>query len=168
MLETIDSHNQTGPVGGVEAIAGPAVCPSDNGTSAADVPCLAPDDLAFVLVAAFRQHGHIGNVLTHISRADRAKVEEAVRSILDPHAVGWDLSPLAENILELLCADRGVTGRIMKSFFHSVLTNILGADGAAMLTRRVDNLFLQARGKASQPSHNAARTSGAQSAEAAH
>ena len=57
------------------------------------------DDLVFSLAAAFRQHPHISNVLTHISSSNWGKVEQALRSILDPRAGSCDLSPLAQNII---------------------------------------------------------------------
>ena len=75
---------------------------------------IAVGDLAFLVVAAFRRHPHINNVLTHISDANWERVEQALRAILDPLAASRDLSPLARNIVDLMCADRGVTGRILK------------------------------------------------------
>ncbi len=118
-------------------------------TEAERLPSL--DDLVFSVVAAFRLHGHISNVLTHISGSNWAKVEQALRSILDPRAGSCDLSPLAQNIIELLCADRGVTGRIMKPYFRRLLDAILEPEVAARFARHVTVLFLELECKARQP-----------------
>ena len=89
--------------------------------SAAGVPHddreIAVGDLAFLVVAAFRRHPHINNVLTHISGANWQRVEQAQRAILNPLTASRDLTPLARNILDLMCADRGVTGRNHEAIF---------------------------------------------------
>lgn len=105
--------------------------------------CPSPDELAFRIAVGFRQHGHIGNVLTHISGRDWAKIEHALRGILDPQTGGAELSPLARNILELLCANRGVTGRIMRPYFCILLTAALGRDPAARLVHQIDIVFAE-------------------------
>lgn len=115
------------------------------------------DDLVFSLAAAFRQHAHISNVLTHISGSNWGKVEHALRSILDPRAGSCNLSPLAQNIIELMCADRGVTGRIMKPYFRRLLDAILEPEVAARFARHVTVLFLELECKTRQPM-NAAPT----------
>jgi hypothetical protein len=112
------------------------------------------DDLGFRLAAAFGRHGHICNVLTHISDGNWAKLEQALRTILDPQARSRDLSPLARNIIDLICADRGVTGRIMRPYFRSLLDAILEPKVAARFARQITVLFLEIE-KARQPSSNA-------------
>ena len=101
------------------------------------------DDLAFLVVAAFRRQPHISNVLTHISGANWERVEQALRAVLDPLAAGRDLTPLARNIVDLMCADRGVTGRILKPYFRGLLASILSPHLAALLTDHVSFLFLE-------------------------
>jgi hypothetical protein len=106
-------------------------------------PEIALDDLVFSVVAAFRRHPHINNVLTHISGARWSRVEQALRVILDPCAGSHDLSPLARNIVDLMCADRGVTGRILKPFYRELLTTVLGDRVASRLIAHVTCLFLE-------------------------
>jgi hypothetical protein len=100
-------------------------------------------DLAFVVVAAFRRQPHISNVLTHISGANWGRAEQALRAILDPLAARRDLSPLARNIVDLMCADRGVAGRILKPYFRDLLARVLSPHLAALLTDHVSLLFLE-------------------------
>jgi len=104
---------------------------------------IAVGDLVFLVVAAFRRHPHISNVLTHISGANWERVEQALRAILDPLAASRELSPLARNIVDLMCADRGVTGRILKPYFRDFLARILSPCLAALLTDHVSFLFLE-------------------------
>jgi hypothetical protein len=101
------------------------------------------DNLVFRVAAAFRGHSHINNVLTHISGANWTAVEEALRVILDPGAASHDLSPLARNIVELMCADRGVTGRILKPFYRQCLVVLLGDEAASRLIAHITSLFLE-------------------------
>jgi hypothetical protein len=104
---------------------------------------IAVGDLAIIVVAAFRHHPHINNVLTHISGANWERVEQSLRAILDPLAASRDLSPLACNIVDLMCADRGVTGRILKPYFRDLLARVLSPHLAALLTDHVSLLFLE-------------------------
>ncbi|THD56985.1 MAG: hypothetical protein E8A46_02475 [Bradyrhizobium sp.] len=104
---------------------------------------IAVGDLAFLVVAAFRRHPHINNVLTHISGANWQRVEQAQRAILNPLTASRDLTPLARNILDLMCADRGVTGRILKPYFRGLLARILSPHLAALLIDRISLLFLE-------------------------
>tara|TARA_R110002110_G_scaffold85499_8_gene222429 strand:+ start:1654 stop:2118 length:465 start_codon:yes stop_codon:yes gene_type:complete len=97
--------------------------------------------LASIAVTAFRAHGHICNVLTHISGAKWDRVEEALCMILDPRAGQRKLAPLAENILDLLCGNRGVTGRILKPYFELLLLATLPTDVAAQICVNVARLF---------------------------
>jgi hypothetical protein len=112
---------------------------------------LSISDLAFRVFAAFRAHPHISNVLTHISRANWNNVERALNDILDPATISEGLSPLAHNILDLMCAERGVTGRILKPYFHAVLHRLLGPTGAERLTDHAEALFAELERKAEQP-----------------
>ncbi|WP_193175337.1 hypothetical protein [Oricola nitratireducens] len=102
-----------------------------------------------ILVAAFRDHGHVGNVLTHISGARWDRVDEALRQILDPHANQRKLGLLAQNILDLLYANRGVTGRIAKPYFEELLFRILPSGAAAQLCAHVAYLFCELEAEAS-------------------
>jgi hypothetical protein len=104
---------------------------------------IAVGDLAFLVVAALRRQPHISNVLTHISGANWQRVEQALCAILDPLTASGDLCPLARNIVDLMCADRGVTGRIMKPYFRDLLARILSPHLAALLTDQVSLLFLE-------------------------
>lgn len=97
--------------------------------------------LAGIAVTAFRAHGHICNVLTHISGAKWDRVEEALCAILDPRAGRRELTPLAENILDLLCGNRGVTGRIMKPYFELLLLGTLPTDVAVQICVNVARLY---------------------------
>jgi len=99
------------------------------------------EDLVRTAVAIFRAHQHLNNVLTHICGARWERIAEALRIICNPLATPNDLSPLAQNIIELMCAERGVTGRILKPFFHALLGRILPAKTAAYLRAHIWQLF---------------------------
>ena len=112
MLGEIDTRDHISPKVGVEATfasqsGGPSL---DHEASAVVDREHAPslDELVFSVVAAFRRHGHVDNVRSRISGGDWTEVEQALRSIPDPFAVRRDLSPPAQNIIDLMCADRGV------------------------------------------------------------
>ncbi len=115
--------------------------PATDDPPTAEPPSL--DELAFRIAVGFRQHGHIGNVLTHICGRDWTGLEHELRRILNPESIGPEPSPLARNILELLCADRGVTARIMRPYFRRLLTAILGDDAAIRLVHRIDAAFAE-------------------------
>lgn len=66
----------------------------------------------------------------HLAR-ELASLEQSLRRILDPATTSERLSPLEENILDLMCADRGITGRILKLTF--------GRSSAISLSRAVPN-----------------------------
>jgi len=152
MLRSTSVDDQINPVIGAQAIFGPAQhLPSDQTIAVAkDKQLPLGNDLVFVLVAVLRQHGHIANVLTHISGTDWRKVEMSFRMILDPRTSSHNLTPLARNILELLCADRGITGRIMKPYVRALLSAVLGAEAAGRLMRRIDALFHELQSQARQ------------------
>jgi len=114
-------------------------------------PKLSTDELAFRTLALFRAHPHINNVLTHISRADWAMIERSLASILDPSTTSGTLSPLEQNIIDLMCADRGISGRILKPYFHALLHRFLEPRQAERIIRHVELLFLEIEWKAQQP-----------------
>jgi hypothetical protein len=101
---------------------------------------LGREELAKRLVAAFRWHTHINNVLTHICGSQWARVEQALRVIVDPAFTRRDLSPLAQNIVELMWAERGVAGRILKPYFCEVLARNLPRPAAYRLQLRIAGL----------------------------
>ena len=108
-------------------------------------------DLAFRVFAAFRARPHFSNVLTHISRSNWKNVEGALNAILDPPMAIDEFSPLAHNILDLMCAERGTTGKILKPYFHAVLNRLLEPPGAGLLVQHVEALFANLERKAAQP-----------------
>lgn len=105
-----------------------------------DVLELPVSELAAIVVSRIRAHGHTFNVMTHISGARWDRVEEAIRVILDPRAGKRQMTPLAENIVDLLCAERGVTGRIVKPYFEELLNRLLPAEIAARICTHVECL----------------------------
>lgn len=112
---------------------------------------LSTAELAFRIFAIFRGHPHISNVLTHISRANLTQVERELNIILDPAATAGGLSLLARNIIDLMCAERGVTGKILKPYFHAALQRLVGAAEAEQLIRHVETLFLELEWEADHP-----------------
>lgn len=111
---------------------------------------MAVPELTFFIVAAFRRHPHINNVLTHISGGSWSRIEQALQVIVDPDASGCDLSPLARNIIDLICADRGVTGRIVKPYYRELLVRVLGETVARRLIAHVTCLFIESEAVACQ------------------
>jgi hypothetical protein len=85
------------------------------------------------LVAAFRGHPHINNVLTHICRSQWSKIEQAVRVIVSPAATPADLSSLARNVLDLMWVERGDTGRILKPYLRGFLARNVPHDADRLL-----------------------------------
>lgn len=114
-------------------------------------PQLSTADLAFGIYATFRSHPHISNVLTHISRARWIEVEQSIASILDPATTSDDLSPLGRNIVDLMVAERGTTGKILKPYFHAILHKLLEPHRAERLIRHVEALFLEIEWLAEHP-----------------
>lgn len=98
-------------------------------------------ELSFRIFAAFRAHPHINNVLTHISRAKWAGVEQSLGRIFDLSTTGDGLSPLEENIVELMVGERGITGRILRPFFLTTLRRIVAPSYAERLIRHIDSLY---------------------------
>lgn len=148
---TIHMEMQTGS----RSAHSPALCqtlpsPPSMDRSLAAPARLSTAELAFRIFAVFRGHPHISNVLTHISRANWAQVERELNIILNPTTTGG-LSSLARNIVDLMCAERGVTGKILKPYFHAALQRLLGPDEAEQLIRHVEALFLELEWKADHP-----------------
>jgi hypothetical protein len=105
---------------------------------------LPTNELAFLTVAAFRAHSHINNVLTHISRGDWLAIERSLQRILDPATMGG-LSLLEQNLIDLMCADRGITGRVLKPFFRELLGRHLKAEQMEGVLAHVEALFVQSQ-----------------------
>ena len=120
-------------------------------------PKLSTAELAFRIYAAFRAHPHICNVLTHISRAKWSDVERSISSILDSATTSDDLSPLGKNILDLMVAERGITGKILKPYFHAVLHRVLDPLQSERLIRDIEALFRDLELKAQHPAQPPAR-----------
>lgn len=109
-------------------------------------PELSTAEFAFRVYAAFRAHPHINNVLTHISRAKWIEVEQSINSILDLATTSGDLSPLGQNIIDLMAAERGITGKILKPYFHAIVQKLLEPHQAERLIRHIEALFLELEG----------------------
>ncbi|MCA6106223.1 hypothetical protein [Bradyrhizobium cenepequi] len=114
-------------------------------------PELSTAELAFRIFAAFRAHPHINNVLTHIARANWVQVEQSLNRILDVATESEGLSPLEQNIVDLMVAERGVTGKILKPCFHAVLHRLLARDRAEQLICHIEALFFELEWKAQRP-----------------
>lgn len=114
-------------------------------------PQLSTAELAYRIFASFRAHPHINNVLTHIARANWIQVEHTLNTILDPTTTSGGLSPLAQNIVDLMCAERGITGKILKPHFHAALYRLLGPNGAKLLIHHIEALFLELKWNADHP-----------------
>jgi hypothetical protein len=63
-----------------------------------------------------------------------------LRVILDPATQHRDLTPLARNMIDLMIAERGDTGRIFKPYFDALLTALAGPNKAAALLSRIHRL----------------------------
>lgn len=129
---------------------------------------LSTEQLAFSIFAAFRAHPHINNVLTHISRADWARVEQALNSIMDLTANSNNLPPLEQNIIDLMCADRGITGRLLKPYFHAALYRLVGPKVAERIIHHVETQFVEIERMAQQPKPAAPPQSDPLSPESGH
>jgi hypothetical protein len=94
-----------------------------DGPYSMDWPCLdAADATAFAqrLTLAFKRHSHINNVMTHIAGGRWDRIEDALATIFASSTDTAIITPLARNLIDLLWAERGTTGRIMKPFFLQV------------------------------------------------
>ena len=103
-------------------------------------------DLVDTTVAALRFHPHINNVMTHICGGQWERVGQTVQIIFDFRTTPKDLSPLARNIVELICAERGVTGRILKPYFRDVLARVLPAPAYESVWAHLFRLSLEIDG----------------------
>jgi hypothetical protein len=128
-------------------------------------PALSPAELAFRVYAALRAHPHVSNVLTHISRARWGEVEQTISSILDPATKSGDLSPLGQNIVDLMVGERGITGKILKPYFHAVLCRLLDPPRSERLIRQIEALFFDLEWKAAHPAPPPASNESAQEPE---
>jgi len=114
-------------------------------------PELSTAELAFRIFAAFRAHPHINNVLTRISRAKSGDVEHALNRILDLSTTSEGVSPLEENIVDLMAGERGITGKILKPYFQAALLRIVEPSRAERLIRHVNALYLELEWKVQHP-----------------
>lgn len=117
-------------------------------------------DLVTTTVAVFRSHPHINNVLTHISGSRWERIAQALCAIFNPLATLNDLSPLAQNIVELMCAERGITGRILKPLFHALLDRVLPARTTVYLRTHILQLFLEMKARDARPSRRVVEPDG--------
>lgn len=99
-------------------------------------------ELGGKLVTAFRLNPHINNVLTHISGTQWAKIERALHTIMDPAITSADLSPLEQNIVELMWSEQGVTGRILKPYLCEFVFRNLPRGAADALLIHIADLCL--------------------------
>lgn len=102
--------------------------------------------VAFTIIALFRGHPHISNVLTHVAGGDWRKAERAIAAILDPAARAGALPALERNLVRLLRAGRGTTGRLLKPYFEELAERALGPDEAERLLVHLDRLLLDLDG----------------------
>ena len=79
------------------------------------------------------------------------KVEQALNRIFDLSMTSDGLSPLAENIVELMVGERGVTGKILKPYFQAALRRILEPSSAERLIRHITALYLELEWKVQHP-----------------
>jgi hypothetical protein len=98
------------------------------------------EEIAKTLTAAYRWHPHFSNVLTHICGSQWTKIEAAMRSIVDPAARWADLSPLSQNLVELMWAERGVTGRILKPYLREFVAQKISPRASDRLLRHLAHL----------------------------
>ncbi len=108
-------------------------------------PELGRRELVETIVAALRYHPHVNNVLTHVSSGQWPRVDQALSVIFDRQTTAVDLSPLARNLVDLLCAERGVTGRILKPYFRHVLARLLPGEAGQSLWNHIAGLSLEIR-----------------------
>lgn len=98
------------------------------------------DEMTFALIARFRGHGHLCNVLSHIGSGNWRTIEQAIASILRPRARSSNLNAIARNILELVADGRGTTGPIMRSAFFAAIAGEVGAKQAKRIERKIARL----------------------------
>jgi hypothetical protein len=151
MLQPVLNTSSPPPVWAVVQNPEPGQSPQvDTPLEVSHQTAIAPTELAFMVVAALRAHPHLSNVLTHISRGNWGQIEQAFGAILNPDTHSTRLSALARNIVDLMCADRGVTGRIFKPYYQELLSGILGKAVARRLIVNITSLFIELERKAAQ------------------
>lgn len=96
---------------------------------------LGRDDLVRTTVAAFRRLLTGGNVQT-VCRRQSGKGQR-LRDVFDPIGRNEAFSPLAANIVELLCAERGASAPALKTYFHAVLGKRLSLEAATRLSLHI-------------------------------
>ena len=96
------------------------------------------------LTAAFRRHPHVNNVMTHVALGRWQGIEDALVAIFSEPADVAALSPLSRNILDLLWAEAGVTGRILKPLFLDFCRRHLSPSRAEGCVQGIAFLFAQA------------------------
>jgi hypothetical protein len=152
MYPQVGRDNEDAIRGSAEAIASRDVLDgSSDLPSEKQRPKLSIKELAFRSVAALRAHPHVSNVLTHISSAKWDKVEQSLATILDLTTTSSSLSLLEENIIDLMCADRGVTGKLLKPYFRTLLYKLLEPHEAKQIIHHTEVLFLELQLKAEHP-----------------
>lgn len=150
-IETVAASARGGAMLSREtALSQRAPSESSRGRAMSSSSSMTVPELTFFIVAAFRRHPHFNNVLTHISGGSWNRIEQALQVIVDPDASGCDLSPLARNIIDLICANGGVTGRIVKPYYRALLVGALGEAVARRLIAHVTCLFIESEAAACQ------------------
>ena len=61
------------------------------------------------------------------------------------------LSPLEENIIELMAGERGITGKILKPYLQAALQRMLDPSLAERLIRHINALYLELESKVQHP-----------------
>jgi hypothetical protein len=87
----------------------------------------------------------VNNVLTHVSRGDWTAVERSLLRIFDPATTGAELSSLEQNLVDLMQADGGETGRILKPFLRERLGQLIEAEQVGDVLAHVEILFVQSQ-----------------------
>ena len=103
------------------------------------------DRLTFALVAKFRGHGHLCNVLTHVGSGNWRAIEQSIATILHPRARAARLGVIDRNIVE-----RGITGPIMQSVFFDTVAREAGAQDAKRIKRKIAGLHGRMHGESRQ------------------
>lgn len=98
---------------------------------------LDPSRLAAELVVQLRHHSHFNNVLTHVSRDNWPRVEQALARLLGNVTGALALDELSVNLLTLLSGERGTTGRMMKPWFAEQMRHYTSAARSRTLEQRL-------------------------------
>lgn len=121
--------------------ARPGMLTTGEGVGTMPVPEVSRNELVQIVAVAFRRHPHVGNVLTHVSGARWDRVAAALDVIFDPSTKRGELSPIAMNLVELISAEGGPTGRILKPFISDLLERLLPSGAATRLLAHVEGLL---------------------------